>query len=367
MNNRDLLFALHHMAGIGFKTISRLTETFTQLTDMLAFTKDDWIGFGLQAAKAEVLWKGLDALEPQRLEATMKQYTERGIGWITVWDDSYPQLLLETASPPWIMYYIGDIALMSQPCIGIVGTRTPTAYGRTTAERLAQSLSANGFCVVSGLARGVDSAAHEGALREKASTIAVLGCAINEVYPPENKPLYRNIGTKGLLVSEYPIGTKSHPGLFPQRNRIIAGLSLGIVVVEAAEKSGSLITADLALDESRDVFAVPGPITSPKSQGTLSLLKQGAKLVTGAQDIMEEYAGRICLERSAYINHTTETTVPVGEDEQKVLDLLACKPMGVDELLTQSQFTFGHLHSVLINLLLTRRVVELPGSVYMII
>ncbi|CAG7623447.1 DNA-processing protein DprA [Paenibacillus allorhizosphaerae] len=367
MNNRDLLFALHHMAGIGFKTISRLTETFTHLTDMLAFTKDDWIGFGLPASKAEQLCKGLDALEPQGLEAKWKQYADRGIGWITVWDESYPHLLKETAGPPWILYYIGDIALASNPCIGMVGTRTPTAYGRTAAERLAQSLSANGLCVVSGLARGIDSAAHEGALREAGSTIAVLGCAINEVYPPENKALYRQIGSKGLLLSEYPIGTKSHPGLFPQRNRIIAGLSLGIVVVEAAEKSGSLITADMALDESRDVFAVPGPITSPKSQGTLTLLKQGAKLVTGAQDIIEEYANRICLEQSAYINHTTETVAPVGADEQKVLDLLTHKPMGVDELLTQSQFTFGHLHSVLINLLLTRRVVELPGSVYTVI
>ncbi|TVY10666.1 DNA-processing protein DprA [Paenibacillus cremeus] len=364
MNNRQMLFALHHMQGIGYKTIYRLLETFTQLSEMLQFTKEDWIGFGLGSVKAEQLCRGLSALDAEAITNKERQYAEKGIEWVTFWDEAYPKLLKETADQPWIMYYMGDLALASLPCIGMVGTRTPTAYGKMTAEKLAASLSANGVCVVSGLARGIDSAAHEGALTGIGSTIAVLGCSIEEIYPPENKLLYRKIASQGVLLSEYPLGTKSHPGLFPQRNRVIAGLSLGVVVVEAALRSGSLITADQALDESRDVFAVPGPISSPKSQGTLSLLKQGAKLVTGPEDILEEYADRIGLERSANIKTIIGAPSPLKADEQQIFDLLVTKPMSIDVLKTQSQFTFGHLHSVLINLLMMRRIVELPGSVY---
>ncbi|KPV60690.1 DNA processing protein DprA [Paenibacillus sp. A3] len=364
MDNRSMLFALHHMEGTGSKTIGRLLRQFPQLCDILSLSYADWLEFGLTPVRAEQMVRGIGSLTEARLDTMRSRYEELHIEWVVLGDDRYPAMLLETADPPWILYYRGQLDIVNRPCIAMVGTRTPTAYGKMTAERLAESLSTAGVCVVSGLARGIDSAAHEGALRSHGSTVAVFGCSIETVYPPENKALYRKISECGLLLSEYPLGTRPHPGLFPQRNRIIAGLSLGVVVVEAALRSGSLITVDQALEASRDVFAVPGPISSPKSEGTLSLLKQGAKLITGAADILEEYAGRISLDQKAYIMNTTEAKPVLSKDEQKIVDMLQIRPLTIDELLSQSQFTFGHLHSVLINLLMTRRIVELPGSVY---
>ncbi|MCZ8512383.1 DNA-processing protein DprA [Paenibacillus filicis] len=364
MNNRQALFALHQIPGIGWKTIERVAARVPELTDIFAFSSKDWTDLGLPPARAELIYRGLLPFYKDGLKRIEAVYGDQGIGWVTVWDEDYPELLRETAQPPWVLYYRGQLDMVRKPCIAVVGTRNPTAYGKMAAERLSQSLSTYRMCIVSGLARGIDSAAHDGGLTGPGSTIAVLGCSINEVYPPENRRLYDRITEKGLVLSEYPIGTKGHPGLFPQRNRIIAGLSLGVLVVEAAIKSGSLITADQALEESRDVFAVPGLITSPKSAGTLSLLKQGAKLVTCAEDIAEEYRDRIADLEKAHHKDNEMLRHPVSQDEQKIIDLLTCRTLTIDELLEQTQYTFGHLHSVLINLLMIRRIVELPGSVY---
>lgn len=213
------------------------------------------------------------------------------------------------------------------------------------------------------MARGIDSSAHQGALKSEGSTIAVLGTGIDVVYPREHIGLYQEISRKGLVISEYPIGTKSHPGLFPIRNRIIAGLCLGTVVVEAADKSGSLITADLAVEESRDVFAVPGPITSPKSQGSHALLKQGAKIVTEVNDIIEEYHHKISLKPlTQKISNSVDLIL--NEDEQKILNILSFEVMKIDEILERSKFPFGHLHSVLLSLLLKNKIEQLPGTGY---
>lgn len=364
MDNRLMLFALNQMQGIGWKTVAGLVRRFPELSDILTLRYADWLELGLTPVRSEQVIKGLQELESGHLDRQLKLYEDRHIGWVCLWDENYPELLRETAAPPWILYYRGRLEFAHKPCIAIVGTRKPTAYGKVTAERLSASLSSAGLCVVSGLARGIDSAAHEGALREAGGTIGVLGCSMEEVYPPENKPLYQRTAEGGLLLSEYPLGTKPRPGLFPQRNRIIAGLSLGVVIVEAALNSGSLITADLALEASRDVFAVPGPITSPKSEGTLHWLKLGAKLVTGPEDILEEYAAWISLNQKTYIKHTAESKPVLSADEQHIFELLSLKPMNIEELLQQSQYKFGHLHSVLINLLMMQRIVELPGSVY---
>ncbi|MCZ8520067.1 MULTISPECIES: DNA-processing protein DprA [Paenibacillus] len=364
MNNRDMLLALHHMPGVGSKTID---VVFQQVPCGIEWSLEELRRLrvaGLTPARASALAKGLAELTTEGIARRNEAYREKGIGCVTRWDEEYPDLLLEAPDAPWVLYTRGDVSLLKRPCIAMVGTRTPTAYGRTAAERLSESMSAAGLCVVSGLARGIDASAHIGALKGAGGTIAVLGCAIDEVYPPENRPLAGSIAASGLILSEYPVGTKSHPGLFPQRNRIIAGLSLGVVVVEAALRSGSLITADQALEASRDVFAVPGPISSPKSQGTLSLLKQGAKLVTGPEDILEEYTDRITLPQAAYIIGTGGAQPQPGADEQQILDLLLDRPMNFDELMAASGFTFGHLHSVLINLLMMRRIAELPGALY---
>ena len=288
---------------------------------------------------------------------------------MTVRDEAYPEILRQIPQPPWVLYYKGNLSLLKKPVLAIVGTRTPTVYGIKTAEELACSLSHSGFCVVSGLARGIDSAAHTGALKGNSGTIGVLGSGLDRVYPPENLPLYRAIAEKGLLLTEYPLGTPAHPGLFPQRNRIIAGLSLGTIVVEAAARSGSLITVEFALDASRDVFAVPGPVHSPKSQGTLDLIKKGAaKLITSVNDIIEEYTHLLSPAAPANRQHIKQNNVPgfagLTEEERKIYELLCSMPRTIDELLEQSQINFGHLHSVLLSLLMKKKIRELPGCIY---
>ncbi|WP_281887658.1 DNA-processing protein DprA [Paenibacillus sp. YYML68] len=369
MDNRHVLFGLHQLPGIGWKTLRLITERFEQLDHIRTLEAADWQQLGFTPVRAAQLHQTIAAHEnisESWLEQQLARYEQHGIQWVTVWDDDYPSMLKETADPPWLLYMKGDKSRLHTLSVGVVGTRTPTVYGKTTAERLSEELAASGICVVSGLARGIDSQAHIGALRGRGSTIAVLGHGLDHVYPAENKQLFLRIASSGLLLTEYPLGTKPVAGLFPQRNRIIAGLSEGVMVVEAAVRSGSLITAELALDYSRDVFAIPGPINSPKSQGVLQLLKSGAKLVTSASDIMEEYAGRLDMEPSTHMPYTNEPNTALTKDERRICDLLANGPLTIDQLLMHTQFSFGHLHAVLINLLMMRRIVELPGSAYTI-
>lgn len=216
------------------------------------------------------------------------QWERQGISLCREGDACYPALLQNIFDPPVLLYYIGNLP-MSKQLIAVVGARKSSVYGRNAAHMFGSELASVGVCVVSGAARGIDTAAHKGAL-DKGTTIAVLGCGVDVSYPPENRQLLGQIATRGgAVLSEYPPGTAPHPAFFPARNRIISGLSKGVVVVEAAERSGALITAEQALDEGRDVFAVPGSIFSDSSKGVHRLIKQGAKLVDNVNDILEEY------------------------------------------------------------------------------
>ena len=362
MDDRLVLFGLHEMEGIGWKTIRNIVSR-VPLRELPRFGPDQLAAAGVPprhaAAVAEQFGNGF-------VEARLETYRRAGVNFVTVFDDGYPPLLKQTGQPPWVLYYKGDIARLNAPAIAVVGTRNPTVYGQRVARMLAEQLSAAGVCVVSGLARGIDSWAHRGALCGPGGTIAVLGGPADTVYPPENAPLYREIEQRGLIVSEVPLGTPLHPGLFPLRNRIIAGLSLGTVIVEAAEKSGALITADLALEESRDVFAVPGPITSPKSAGPLALIRQGAKMVASVEHILEEYGHLLKMEQPAYIIKEIgeREPAPLSEDERRVLEWIGDVPVTVDELLERSGFPFGHLHAVLLHLTMKNLVRPLPGFCY---
>lgn len=203
-------------------------------------------------------------------------------------DDDYPQLLKELKDPPPLLYLLGDKKILNSCCVGVVGSRAATSYGRRTAFSLAKRLAEKGVTIISGLALGIDTESHKGALAATGKTVAVLGCGIDVVYPRQNIKLFEQIGSEGVIVSEYPLATAPEGFRFPARNRIIAGMSLGVLVVEAAKKSGSLITAQIALDEGREVYAVPGQVDSYKSEGTHWLLQQGAKLVQSEMDILEE-------------------------------------------------------------------------------
>jgi DNA processing protein len=251
----------------------------------------------------------------------------------------------------------------------------PTGYGRKVATMLSEALTRAGLMVVSGMARGIDSVVHETALRSGGPTVAVLGAGIDVIYPPENRSLYEEIAAKGLIISEYPPGTKALPGFFPQRNRIIAGLTLGTVVVEADARSGSLITADLALEAGRDVFSVPGPLTSPKSRGTLDLIKQGAKMVTEAGDIIEEYdswlpkgvSDTYNKERRAPRQERPDELAGLTNDERQIYHMLEQGPGSLDEMIERTRWDFGHLHSVLLSLIIKKQITQLPGAIYKII
>ncbi|MDT0122259.1 DNA-processing protein DprA [Paenibacillus sp. RRE4] len=373
MEERWILLGLYEMEGIGKKSVAKLMTGQHSLQELLYYEEGDWIEAGLRKDQATRLAREFNA---GWIESRREQVYNRGIEVITYLDSNYPILMKETAQPPWVMYTRGDTRLLHQPSIAMVGTRMPTVYGRKVGEKLAEQLSLAGLTIVSGLARGIDRVCHEAVLRVEGKTIAVFGTGVDMVYPPENTSLAEQIAETGLLLSEYPLGTRARQGLFPERNRIIAGLTLGTLVVEADIRSGSLITADAALEAGRDVFAVPGPITSPKSRGAHNLIRQGAKLVTCAADLLEEY----CLDlpnaeqlpynrgRSAEMSgHAEQDLFPKAElstDERRIIILLEQEEQSLDQLIERLGWDFGHLHSVLLSLIIKKQISQLPGTKY---
>ncbi len=273
--------------GLGLSSYWRLIDHFHSPTAVLAASKKELLQVtGIREQQIAGLFQSTDTAVVGKQE--LDGLTAAGGCALSFEDSSYPPLLRQLADPPPVLYIIGRKELLSRTAVAIVGSRAATSYGRKIAFTLANRLSSSSITVVSGLALGIDAESHAGALAGEGSTVAVLGCGLDIVYPRQNLPLFRKIAESGVLVSEYPLGTRPEGFRFPARNRIIAGLSKGVVVVEAAKRSGSLITAQIALDCGREVFAVPGHIDSCKSEGTHWLLKQGAKLVQNAADIVEE-------------------------------------------------------------------------------
>jgi DNA processing protein len=366
---KEALITMYEMPGIGWFSILKAVE-LGAWDRYERFSPELWgQTVGLRPDQAKAAAEAFARTDPA---ARSKRFKALGITVITWYDEHYPVLLRHTSQPPWVLYAIGRVELLSEPSIAIVGTREPTSYGRRTTSLLARELSDRGLNVVSGLARGIDSMAHEGALSGIGGTIAVLGTPVNVVYPRENRSLYREIaeGGRGLLVSEVPLGTPFHKGLFPLRNRIIAGMTLGTVVVEAAQRSGSLITAGHALEMNRDVFAVPGPVSSPKSSGTNELIKKGAKLISTVEDIIEDYrhylpAAANTARSSRQSSHSDASSMT--DEEQAIYRILSEGPRTTDELHSLTSYPFGLLHSVLINLSIKRKIEQHPGSIYSVI
>ncbi len=369
-HKRAMLIALHETAGIAWHTIDKVMRAVGERLHLAdTFSDRDWQEAGLAPKQRAALLAGLN---DGSLLAAESRYKQLGAEIVTREDPDYPSLLLQTARAPWVLYTLGRRELLSRPSIAVVGARVPTAYGRHVSATLSGQLVSVGFTVVSGMAKGIDRFAHEGALAAASgpSTIAVLGTPIHEIYPPEHRQLFRKIAEQGLLVSEYPLGTRLHPGLFPQRNRIIAGLTLGTLVVEAAEHSGSLITAAYAQEMNRELFAVPGQIHSPRSKGTNRLIKEtGAKLVMGAEDIVEEFRFRedivMRLQSAAPPYSEGGQEQPnLSAEEEKILAIIQDKSSTIDELLERSGMTFGLLHAVLINLTIKQCIEQHAGAIY---
>ena len=275
-----------------------------------------------------------------------------------------PDLLSGSSGSPEALYVCGDADLLHLPCLAIVGSRNPSEGGRENARRFARHLAASGFCIVSGLAEGIDAAAHEGALDANGSTVAVLGHGLDTVYPARNAQLANRIAKYGALVTEYPEGTPPRRGHFPARNRIISGLSVGVLVVEAARRSGSLITARLAGEQGREVFAIPGSIHNPMARGCHELIRQGARLVESADDIISELAPLIggLIESDAGDGDEGDRNIRLDPDYVRLLDLLGYDPQTPDELARKSTLTIEQVSSMLLILELKGEIESLPGG-----
>jgi len=273
---------------------------------------------------------------------------------VTLADPDYPRALLATADPPVLLYVKGDVSLLDKPAFAIVGSRNATRQGELNAEAFAAALSAAGLSIVSGLALGIDAAAHRGGLAAAGSTIAIIGTGADRIYPSGNEALAREIADRGAIVSEFPLGTPPLAANFPRRNRLIAGLARGCLVVEAAERSGSLITARLAADNGLEVFAIPGSIHSPLSKGCHKLIKQGAKLVESAQDILEE------LRWEAVVAPVAAGVA--GNDRSSLLDAIGYDPVDLETLAERTGLTAEQLLAELLPLELDGRISQLPGG-----
>jgi len=274
-------------------------------------------------------------------------------------DSLYPPNLLTIFVPPFLLYVRGKLKKEDVNAVAIVGTRRATTYGKLAARKLARDLAKEGITIISGMARGIDTAAHWGALEGGGRTIAVLGCGVDIVYPPENKRLMEEIIKNGAVISEFPLKSAPDAFHFPQRNRIISGLSKGVVVVEAPLRSGALITVNFALEEGREVFAVPGNIFSPNSQGTNRLIKEGAKLVETKEDILEELNFPLIHKE---INKGNNPSLSL--EERKMLDLLKDKPLHINSIIKISNLSASEVGGSLIKLEIKGLVRELPGKIF---
>jgi DNA processing protein len=271
----------------------------------------------------------------------------------------YPKALLEIPDPPPFLYVAGEIG-PPEPAVAIVGSRHASPYGLATTMKLARELAGHGITVVSGMARGIDAAAHRGALEAGGATVGILGCGIDVMYPRENRRLFEEMAAKGGLISEFPMGTTPLAENFPRRNRIISGMSRGVLVVEAVENSGSLITARLALDQGREVFAVPGNISSRGSLGTNNLIKDGAKLVTGIADILAELPA--CHRKPDATHGTTAPSFSLTPREAAIYSLLAEAPLHIDDIVVKSTLPVADIAGILLHLELKGAITQLPGK-----
>lgn len=313
----------------------------------------------------DVAWEIVSFRHPSPLiEDEIKKINDTGIKLIHLNHQDYPERLKTIYDPPLYFYLNDSLAPGDLNALAIVGTRNPTPYGTKVCEMLSAELSAAGFTIISGMARGIDSTAHRAALKGGGRSIAVLGCGADIAYPRENRNLMGEITGNGAIISEFPIGTWPDRKNFPQRNRIISGLSMGVIIVEAAEKSGSLITARFAMEYGREVFAVPGNINSPLSKGTNSLIQQGAKAVTNVNDILEEFQQLLTLSPKHGINSMLVKSVSMSDEEKNIYKTLTLEPKHINQVITECGIETRRVAQLLLSLELNGVIEQLPGSRY---
>ena len=350
MNRKDIKYwvGFSFIPGIGRVRLNQLESYFSNLEDAWKATSEDLRRARLDSntIKAITLWRPKISLD-----AEMEKTERYGVKVLTYHDSDYPSRLKEIYDYPPILYVRGSLLPEDEWCLAVVGTRRATVYGRQVTEEIVADLARSRITIVSGLAKGIDSIAHRSALEAGGRSIAVFACGLDMVYPSENTELARRIMQQGALISEYPLGTRPRPDNFPRRNRIMSGMSLGVLVVEAGETSGALITANMALEQNREVLAVPGSILSPASRGTNHLIQEGAKLVSSYRDILEE------LNLTAVAQQIEmKEVIPESDTEALLLKQLSAEPTHIDEVCRSSGLPVSTVSSTL-------AIMELKGLV----
>lgn len=347
----SLWVSLSQISGLGSQTFCRLLQAFGS-PDQIYATSFTQLREIVAEPVALAIKSGPD---PESAQATLAWLDQENNHIVTLADRHYPTTLLEIPDPPPMFYAKGNLDCLKQPCIAIVGSRNASPQGEKNAEDFSQALAQHQYCIVSGMALGIDGAAHRGALKAKGKTIAVVGTGLDIVYPARHRDLAHQIVEQGLIISEFSLGTPSRAQNFPRRNRIISGLSQGCLVVEANTQSGSLITARIATEQGREVFAIPGSIHSPLSKGCHDLIKQGAKLVDSIQDILNE------LDYSTS-QLSPENTATITPEDNLILDLMGYDPITMETLVERSGLTSEHLSAMLLVLELESKISTLSGG-----
>ncbi|MGB9612673.1 MAG: DNA-processing protein DprA [Candidatus Margulisiibacteriota bacterium] len=365
VNNLKYWLALNKIEGLGPISIKKLFEHFGSIEKVWFASLDDLEK--IEGLRPEVIRKFLEHREKIDLEEELRKI--KGIEIFCLEDSDYPAALRNIYDPPPVIYVKGKIPENIDKAIAIVGTRKASHYGKAMAYKLANELSSLGFVIVSGLAIGIDTEAHEGALASKGKTLAILGSGVDCIYPRSNIKLAKRIACEGALISEFPLGSKPEAGFFPRRNRIISGLSRGVIVVEGYYDSGAMITAKLALEQGREVFAVPGNVEFEQSKGPHWLIKQGAKLVESVEDVLEELqllAPRLQKTSKNRNQVTKKDYSGLSEDERKIISVLSNEPKHLDVISTQTNFPISKVSSLLTMMEIKKVVRQLPGKNFLL-
>lgn len=359
MNRLEALVSLNMILDIGSIRLKKLLEIFHTPENILrASFKELMFVSGIGEKIAAKIY----ALKKEDLDQELVLAKKYGLRIITQDDLEYPENLKNIPDPPLVLYVKGKLKKEDNFSLAIVGSRRASFYGLSAAEKFAFELSQSGFTIVSGMARGIDTSSHQGALKATGRTIAVIGSGFNHIYPEENLELAEEIAQNGAVISEFPLNTEPLKQNFPRRNRVISGLSLGVLIVEAARNSGALITADFALEQGREVFALPGKIDSQTSFGTNELIKQGAKLVSCVEDILEEFSLTIAKKSGNQKKKPVQLKANLDIQEAQLYDLISSQAIHFDELVEKTNLDISKISDILLRLQMKKVVKQLPGK-----
>ena len=367
MNELEAMAALNAVSGIGSRTIKKIMDYFGSAKRVFENNYQELENSEILSPNILKELKNFPVKD--FIEKEFSLLEKNHFHLISILDEQYPSALRNIIDPPAVLYVAGEIPSNIDCALAVVGSRHCSVYGSTTAMELARSFAEAGLCIISGMARGIDTAAHQGTLQVKGKTVAVLGSGLLEIYPRENENLFQRIRESGAVISEFPLATKPLAYNFPRRNRIISGLSAGVVIVEAARKSGALITADLALEQGKEVFAVPGQIGHLTSSGTNYLIQQGAKLVCSAQDVLEDVYALLKNQHAENIGPVQKeaeelASVDLSADEKMLLESIEGQRVHIDEIAQKTNFSFGKTASLLLNLELKHCIKQYPGKIF---